>query len=260
MAVELDCGVADQVGGGLVARDEQQEGEADHLRLAQALPIDLRGEQRAQQVVARLAPALREHLREVAPQLERRSHRLGGAGAVDPCRIELRDLGGLLLEPLLILGGHPEHLGDHDRRQRRRELAHQIELVPALEVVQQRAGDGADPELEERDAARREGAAHQRAQLRVARTVGRDEEGNRCRGIPVVACRQADHDALARDEEIRRLERVEHVVVAGERPGPQARIVMDRELFSEPAVARVRILVQLRIVGVEFHRASRLDD
>ena len=77
--------------------------------------------------------------------------------------------------------------------------------------------------------------------------------GTAAAAVPVVACRKADHDALARDEEIRRLERVEHVGVAGERPEPQSRVVMDGELVPEPAIDRIGVLVQLRIVGVELH-------
>ena len=53
---EQDRGIADQVRGGLVPPHQQQEGEGDQLRLAEALSFDLGREQCTQQVVARLAP------------------------------------------------------------------------------------------------------------------------------------------------------------------------------------------------------------
>jgi len=213
MAIEQDRGIADQVRGGLVPPHQEEEGEGDQLRLAQALPVDLGREQCTQQVVAGIAPPSRQDLREVACELDGRSD-VRRVAVAERGRVELGHPVGHLLEPPLVLDGHAEQLGDHDRRQRPRELAHEIELAAPLDAVEQRARDVADAGLEARDAAGRERAIHERAELRVARTVRRDEE-RQLLVEAVVAFRDPHHDALAQDEQVGRLEGLEHVVVAG---------------------------------------------
>ena len=61
--------IADQVGGGLVARDQQQGAEAQQLGDTQLLAVDLGREQQADQILARPAPALLDHAQEVLRHL-----------------------------------------------------------------------------------------------------------------------------------------------------------------------------------------------
>src|SRR5258708_12401831 len=64
--VEAEDHVAKQVGRRLITRNQQQAAEAEQFHVAQALSIDLSGQQSADQVVLRMLAALLKALCEVA--------------------------------------------------------------------------------------------------------------------------------------------------------------------------------------------------
>ncbi len=62
-------------------------------------------------------------------------------------------------EPFAILDGQAEHLGDHDQRQRPRDVDHEIALATTRDVVDQLARELADVRHQLGDSRRREAAA-----------------------------------------------------------------------------------------------------
>ena len=109
--------VTDQIGGGLVAGDQQEPQEVQHLALAEALAAVLGVGQRAQDVVAGRTPALGDERPEIRVE---RLLRVLGDGALAEARRRLQQPGALRrpeLEAVPVLRRDAQHLGDDDDRQ-----------------------------------------------------------------------------------------------------------------------------------------------
>ena len=92
MIEQREQAVADQVGGGLGARDEQHEAEPEDLGVGEALAVDLGREQLGDEVVGRLSTAgfddlggeARQRCGGVAPRRWCRADRVVGATSCRP--------------------------------------------------------------------------------------------------------------------------------------------------------------------------------
>ena len=74
---------------------------------------------------------------------------------------------GPTLEPVPVLGGHAQQLGNHDGRQRVGEFGDHVQASPGSDRLEQLLGDGLDPWPQALDGSRREGPVHQGAQAGV---------------------------------------------------------------------------------------------
>src|SRR5271156_1636142 len=70
--------VADEVGGGLVARDQKQDAEAQQFRFCEPLAVDFRLDQRGYQILGAFGPPFRGDASEICPYLNAVAH--PGAG------------------------------------------------------------------------------------------------------------------------------------------------------------------------------------
>ena len=103
-----------------------------------------------------------DHVGAVGRVLERRlrggRHRLGRRRE----REAADQVVGPAQQAVAVLGQHAEHVADHDHRQRRGDLAHEVDAALLRGASSISAGaDRADPRLVLGDAARREAAVHQ---------------------------------------------------------------------------------------------------
>ena len=115
--------VADQIGCCFIAGDEQQGAEAQQFSHVQFLPVDLGGEQVADQVIAGPAPPLFDQVQEVA------GHLLVGGVVVLSRRTGPRlahDHIGPLLEAVTVIRGYAHEFRDHDDRQGVRQRLDQV--------------------------------------------------------------------------------------------------------------------------------------
>ncbi|MCY1237488.1 hypothetical protein D9M72_501890 [compost metagenome] len=125
--------VAYQVCGCFVAGDEQQGAEAQQFSHVQFLPVNLSAEQVADQVIARPPPSLFDEIQEVPGHFPvccllvfRR--RIAPSLADDDV--------GPLLEAVPVIGGDTHEFGDHDNRQRVRQLLDQVGATAGNDPVQ----------------------------------------------------------------------------------------------------------------------------
>ena len=248
-------GVAEQLGRRLVAGDDHQEEEADDLDVVEAVAVDLGGEQRAREIVARLRACVGDQLVEVAEHVHRRLH--AGRRHVGHALLAVHDRVGPGAQLVAIGLGHAEHLADHVHRQLAGEVADEV-AAPGCDE-RDRCGwlrELADARLELGDAARREAARHQRAHARVARRVHGEERHRRVRAR--MRRRRVERDAVAVREARDVAKAGEHVGVARQRPEAEPLVAIDRRLGAQLGVDRVRILVDLVGVGIVLaHAVSR---
>lgn len=140
--------VADQVGGDLVAGDQQETQQVQHLALAQALAAVFGMGQQADDVVAERAPALRDHRPEIRVEVLRC---VPGGRAFAEAHRRLQQAGALLrleLEAVPVLCRDAQHLGDHDDRQRLGEGRHEVEAVGIVDGVQECSRGRADADFQ----------------------------------------------------------------------------------------------------------------
>jgi hypothetical protein len=169
MTQQREHGVADQVGGRLVPRDQDQHAHREQLVRAQPIALDLGAHQRADQVLARPRAPLGDDAVEEDAHLRQTALRGGGRlGCEDRGRLGEGDQG---LRPAQEVGsvatGDAEHFRDHGHRQGEGEVAHQVEVASLERAVQQRVRDLLDARQELLHHPRREGLVHQVAQPRV---------------------------------------------------------------------------------------------
>ena len=233
--------VGEQLRRGLVARDDHQVAEGLHLHRREPHAVDLGGEQRADQVALRRALPLLDERAEVLPDLPERDPR--GGRHVEHAFLAVHEQVGLLAQLGAVGRGHAHQLGDHVHRQDAREVADELAATALAHALEMADRHLADARLELRDPPRREAARDERPHLRVARRVHAEERHHELRGG--VRGRRLDRDAVGVGVEVGVLDRGEHVGVPRERVEVEGRVVVDRRLFAQPRVDRVRVLVDL---------------
>ena len=243
---EQVCGVADELRGRLVARDDEEEAEPQQLRVGERLALLLGRDQHTQEVVAGLIPAFGDEAVEVA--VEGRRSREAGRGDLVGVGFAVEERVGRVAQRVLLDIGNAEHLADHGHRQQCREVADEVDLAGAREGRDQRARARPDRFLESRHARRRERATDQRAQLRVAGWIHLDDVR-----FDALAER-LDGDALRRREGAPVVGGRAHVVVARQCPEVAPRVEVRGCFVAQAPVDRVRIFVDLVRVRVELER------
>jgi len=169
---------ADDVTGGLVAADQEQHRLVEDLGIGEALAVDLRLHEHADQVVGGgLAPSSHDGggVLEVAG---RRQH-LG----LQQLRV-VRSQGAhevvAPVQELLPIGGRDaQQVADGDERQPRSHVPHQVELPALGGRVQERSGGAADRVLLVANPTRCEPLVDELAPLEVLRVVGVDHARHR---------------------------------------------------------------------------------
>ena len=247
--------VADQVGGGFVAGDEQQPQGDLHLVSGQVVAFFLGLDQLGDEVIAHVVAPLLDDPREVVledvgglqhqPALFGRQIRFEHAGEVV----------GPGLEAIAILRRHPDHLGDHDRRQRRRQVRHQVKLVLPLHLVEQRVRGGADVLLHFGDLARSEGAVDQPAQAGVIGWIEAQNARRQLTAGVLVAQPALLPLALIVAEPLPVAQHLVHILVARDHQRARQRAVVVRILLPQLAVGRVGIIHEAVRQRVPDHAA-----
>ena len=166
---------------------------------------------------------------------------VGGGAFVD-----VQALVGELLELLGVPLGVADQRQDHGGRQQPGEVLDVVELVLTLDLVEEVVRQRRDLHLEVGDAARREGPGHELAQLRVVGRIHHDHH----RDAVGLLRHDLEHDPVARDERLVVEEPGEHVVVAAQGPEVELLVVIDGRLVAQALPDRVRIGVDLVVVGV----------
>ena len=262
--------VADQVGRGLVAGEEQQDRRADHLVRRQRILLVARQHQPAQHVAGRLGGARLDQTAEIAGHQARAF--LGApvlvAGDLRGAD-EQRDVIRPCLDPPQVVARHAQHVHDHAGGQRIGEVGDEVDRLAACglrrHAVEQLRDDALDVGAQALDRGRREDPGEQAAQ---ARMVGRILEHH-----PVIEIARQVLDAAALIFGIGLEERRQavggdlvvverdapHVVVARDDPRLHRRRPVHRILLAQPREFRERIGIGLGAPEVEDvgHGAGR---
>ena len=160
--------VADQIGRGLVAAEQQQDAGAHDLVVGERVVALLGADERVNQVLRRRGPEAADETAEVFRQLQQPA--LGPlAPPLDTAGAEHQhhQVVGPVLEQVPIGRGHTHHLGDHDRRQRVGEVGDHVHVAARRQLGDETVDDLDDAGLPLRDRPRRERPADQLAQARV---------------------------------------------------------------------------------------------
>ena len=125
-AQQLLDAAADHVARRLVAADEEQQRLEDDLVVVEAVAVDLGVHEHADEVVGRARAARRDH----APGRTRRTRMNAGRRGLHPLRTRRRASRAgrrtsAAARPRSV-GRHAEHVADHDHRERRREVVHEV--------------------------------------------------------------------------------------------------------------------------------------
>ena len=257
----------DQVHGGFVAGDDQQEDHRHQLVVAHAVGGVVGFDQGADQVVARLLAALANQLAHVAEEEkhvgngpDRAARRGGGA----------EDGTAPAMKLVLVAEIDAQHFGDDRGGNGQRVVANQVDAPAAAKALDQLVGQRLDAAAHAVDDARREGHLHQRSQAGVIRRIdvehvaGQRLEHRRDPGKfrQLLGRQHAEHilgESLV-------LEHHGHVVVAGDQPGRllvgQHQLVNGR-VGPQVRIERIRIGLELGAPDIElqigFHERAPTD-
>ena len=241
IAEQREHAVADEVGGGLVARDEQQAEHVQHLLPGEDVAFLLRLHEGAHDVILGFrAPGLDDGPEVVAERLPG----LGPDRALPRADRRLEEAGALVRpdpEPRPVLRPHPQHLRDHDDRQRIRHRLHEIE-AGRVHLVQQGVREAADLRLQGVDRPPGERLVDEGAQPGVVRRV--EEQHGVVVGGGHHGLLPAGEVALGRvvGEAPVVAEDGVHVRVAGEHPSVQQPAAVHGASLAQLRVLRVRVL------------------
>src|SRR5271166_3029934 len=237
--------VTDKVGGGFIARQQQQvEEPRDLVEAKRVLFLSL--DQHAHQIVARLSPQL------LVARLE--INALGSQGLFEPrrgwglgrhvayCNQRLRPF----LENLVVCRGHTEELGDHHRGQRLGEVLHHLEVPLPLDRGQQTVRDLTDPRLHLADAPWREGLTYQTPKPGVYGRVAQDEGGHAVKNTRLRHLQDRGAGKRARIAQRR-----DHIRVASQQYGWKVQFQNQRRSSVERFVQRVRIAKRSGVKTIE---------
>ena len=173
VAEQRQHAVADQVDRGLEPRDQQQAAQRQDL-LGPHL-IALRGDQLAQDVVARLAPAQLEEVLEQLPQYRVAGHQLPRVPQRPDAVERAADEHAVPREVGRTRVRDPQQVGDDGDRQRHGERGHQVELARGGGRVEQFADGALDPACIGGHRPRAERGCREPPQPRVVRRVHAQE-------------------------------------------------------------------------------------
>ena len=242
-------GEAEQTGDGLGAgeRDELHEAEDLLERERAGLPVllDLRVHESGEEVVLRVLAALLHELgddgegllADLAGLRHHRRHR-AHAALVGVALVDVQGLVGELAELVGVAVRVPDEGEDHRGRQQTGERADVVELVLAVDGVEELAAEQPDATFEVGDRTRREGPGHELAQARVLGRVLHDHHRDVLVGL---GGDHLEHDAVARLERLGVDEPVEDVVVAAQRVEVVLLVVVDGRFVTEPTPHRIRV-------------------
>ncbi len=227
--------------GRVVAGDRQQHEERGDLGVRQALAVDLGLDERGHQVVAGLTFAVdRELRRELGQGPQRFAQDLHRRQLAEHLRVGGGDEHVRRGDDALAVGfGDADHVRDRHQRQ---PLCDQLDEVAAAcgrRLLDDRAGVDADPGLDPRDLAGREGGRDEPAKLGVTGRVHREE---RLRGLEHLRRRVRELDAVARAEGLRVARDAADVLVQHHRPVGLAPLVGQVEDVLRGLVEGERLL------------------
>src|SRR5438309_6187027 len=129
----------------------------------------------------------------------------------------------------------------------------EVAAAASDEAIDVRRRDRADAGREVRDPLGGE-AAHDEPAHAVVTWGVHGEEGGGLRWMRVA--RPLERHAVGVREVLAVLEAGEHIVVARQGPEPEAVVVVERRLVAQPAIGRIRILVQVPGEGIELEHGS----
>ena len=245
--------VADQVDRGLVPGDEEEHAGGDQLTLAELVALFLGRDEAGEQIRLRILPARGDEGAEIVGEgkagvpAARDDIGVGGQDA----RVEApRDVGGPVLEHVLIRGGDAQHLADHPDGKRVGEVLDHVHGAGALDPVEEAVHDLLDVRAHHLDDPRREGAAHERAQTRVVRWILEQHVAG-ARGVLGQAEPGFHELGHALAAEARIAQDHDRVVVARAHPESE-RALVHGVFFAEGTVERIRIRVELRNERIEY--------
>ena len=255
--------VADQVHGGLVARDEEQHAGGEQLPLGEAVALLLHRDERGEQVRARVTAALGEQRAEVVrdaapadpPALHDRlvGRDADGVEAPDDVRRPLLDL-------LVVAGRHSEHVADDGDRQRVGEIADDVHPPLPLHPIEQEIHHALDLPAHALDDPRREGSVDERPQAGVVGRVAEEHGAREAAGLGLLAVLGREDGLESVAPEARVAQGRDAVLVAGEDPQAE-RAQVDGIGLAQVPVERVRVGVEggrERVEEVGLRHATQL--
>ena len=204
-------------------------------------------DEHAHQVVARVLTPRVAELRRVLEELHQRGLRVVGIAVVRV--VETDQPVRPIEEQPAVLARHAEELGEHEQRQLRRHVRHEVALAFRRDGVDDLPGEPADPLVESRDRLRLEGVVDRLPERRVLRRIHVDHLALEHGQVLRPQVRVQRRAALGGEEHVVLRDRG-HVGVAGDDPeaallgldeadGPLAlgtpRVPVHRLVVAEPA-------------------------
>ena len=175
MLEERDEAVGDQVAGGLVSGDREQEEEEVDLEPGETLAVDLGLTQHADQVVARVGPLLLGELGRVRVELHRRDRGVLFGDAV--LGVFAADHAVRPVEQLVaVLLGDAHEVGDDLQWQLGGDVDDEVALTPLGDSVEDLAGAAAHRVLERTDHPGCEALVDEQSVARVQRRIHVEHE------------------------------------------------------------------------------------
>ncbi len=240
--------VAEQLGGRLVARDQQQEAEAEHLGGGERPVTFLRGDERAHQIFTRCSATLGDHVTEVSVESSRPLNAL--PTQLCTALFAVQHCVGPRTELVLILTRDAEHHRDDGHRELAGKVVDHVDAGPGDEVRRELPGQIGDRRLEVGHPAGGEGPADQRPQLGVPGRVHLDEHRLDVLGPALKG------DAPGGRERRPVVDGGPDVVMPRKRPEPPLGVEVRRRLVPELPVGRIGVFVVGVAVGIEANHGS----
>ncbi|MCP9954032.1 hypothetical protein LUX39_41745 [Actinomadura madurae] len=263
VAVEKRHAVRDQVAGRVVAARDHDEAEPEDVPVGQALPVHLRGRQRADQVVGRIGAARGDHVGEVGEHLRHgRLRVVPQRREAEPVVLQGRQRAHPRIEPRAVRLGDAQQVGQCEGRDGRREVTVQVRGIAlrrlALHQPDPGAGELAEKVLQGGDPARGETVADQAPQDGVPRRIQHHDRGGEAQRADLV---RIERQTLRGRERVRVSRRRPDVLEARQRPERRIVVVMDRVVVPEPPVRGIGVGLEAgieRVVDVRHGAASVL--
>ena len=140
--------VADQIGGGFVSGHQQQQAGVEQFAEGKRVSFFLGLHQRRDQILPRRAPPHLHHLHEIGLESLPTLHVLRHARFVLAGSHDVDHVIGPALEVIPAFRINPQHLGDHDHRQRIGEVLNEVEGPFVNYGIQQLVRDHPDTRLQ----------------------------------------------------------------------------------------------------------------
>jgi hypothetical protein len=223
----------DHVARRLVAADEDEQPLLQDVLVGELLAVDLRMDERRHHVVARTGATVGDHsagvlgvllerLHDPIHDVGRRRHRQSGDELVGPAQ-----------QHVAVLGLDAEEVADHDHRQVRGDVVHEVALAAGRDRVDELVADAADAGLVVLDPARRQPLVHEVPPAPVVGIVEVDHRGDR---------RRVRSRAHARAEGLRVLRDPQELRVRRDAPDAPDLVPVDRRVLAHPREVPVRVV------------------